>query len=163
MFWYAESHHLWSLNLYFSSTVLVIFISVAQVFGTKMHALIIALSLFRKCNLAWWHSFQALTTSKPRGPTCTVFFLQLLHTPCITQFHVLLALFSHFCCSASEHHCNSRTMKVTGILNWYREPNKKKRLIYINFLPYDPKVTTFTTSHTILFMSSFSNTQASPL
>lgn len=165
MFWYVENHHLWLLNLYFSSTVLVIAISVAQVVGTKMQALIAALPLFRKCNLAYWHSFQASTTSKPWGITCTVFFLQLLHTPWYHPVPFLVSLFSHFCYSVSDQQHNSVTMKITGILNWYIKPNKKN-MNNIEFLPYDPRVTLFTTSHAIpiyVFFLCTNNIQAPPM
>lgn len=147
MFWYEENHHLWLLNLYFSSTVLVISISVAQ-------------SLEQKCKPQLQHcpssenatlhtdSFQASTTSKPWGITCTIFFLQLLHTPWYHPVPFLVSIFSHFCYSVSEQQHNSVTMKITGILNWYIKPNKKN-MTNIEFLPYDPKVTLFTTSHAI--------------
>lgn len=45
-------------------------------------------------------------------------------------------------------------MKITGILNWHIKPNQKK-MTNTEFLPYDPKVTIFTTSHAIPIYAFF--------
>lgn len=74
----------------------------------------------------------------------------ILHN--VTHLHFLL-ICSRFCHYVSEHHHKSVTRKITCILNWYIQPDhtkrKKKKKTNIEFLPYDLKVTIFTTSHAI--------------